>query len=134
MPIIPPIESKVPEHPDNCRQRDRKRFGEMAGKFIQPRRIDTCYDTTLLWLESLHNRAATRLGLEYFVIAAKANSIVIHAGFARKDWTGPKYLVQACSVATLKAKAAATPPPRQASAGLEDHCQQFLAASALKQR
>lgn len=73
-PIIPPRSTRiVPEHPDYRRYRDRNRVERMFGKLRQQCNIATCYDKTIVSVESFLKLAATRLWPKSFVNTSQRN-------------------------------------------------------------
>ena len=70
LPIIPPRSNrKAPEHRNYPRYKDRNRVERIFAKLKQQRRIATCYDKTILSVESFLNLDAAKLWLKSFVNA-----------------------------------------------------------------
>ncbi|WP_448586559.1 hypothetical protein [Thermaurantiacus sp.] len=68
LPIIPPrANRRLPGHPDDRRDRDRRRIGRLFGLRNQQRRVATRRARTAQSFESFLRPAAIRLGLRSVV-------------------------------------------------------------------
>jgi transposase len=78
LPIMPLCSnSKVPEHLDYRRYRDRNRIERICGKLNKQRRIATLYEKTVLSFESFLKLAAARLWSKCFVNATEEPGRII---------------------------------------------------------